>query len=53
MPASMWVPLLLMVLGFYCFYAVVLLMRMRLDILRRESRTSWVREEVAKQAGKH
>lgn len=51
MPASMWVPLLLMVLGFYCFYTLVLFMRMRLEILRRESRTSWVRSEVARLTG--
>lgn len=52
MPASMWIPLLLMVLGFYCFYTVVLLLRMRLEILRRESRTSWVRAEVAQLTGR-
>lgn len=51
MPASMWLPLLLMVLGFYCFYALVLFMRMRLEILRRESRTRWVQEEVARMTG--
>ena len=52
MPAEMWVPLLLMVLGFYGFYAVVLLVRMRLEILRRESRTSWVRTEVMRLTGR-
>ncbi|WP_457437587.1 heme ABC transporter permease [Pseudomonas sp. TE3786] len=49
MPAEMWLPLLLMVLGFYCFFAAVLLMRMRLEVLKREARASWVKEEVAKQ----
>jgi heme exporter protein C len=49
MPSEMWVPLLLMVLGFYCFFGAVLLMRMRLEVLKREARASWVKEEVAKQ----
>ena len=46
MPAEMWVPLLLMVLGFYCFFGAVVLMRMRLEVLRREARAAWVRNEV-------
>lgn len=46
MPAEMWVPLLICVLGFYCFFACVVLMRMRLEVLRRESRTSWARDAV-------
>ncbi|MEN0106075.1 MAG: heme ABC transporter permease [Pseudomonas sp.] len=52
MPAEMWVPLLLMVLGFYCFFGAVLLMRMRLEVLKREARASWVKEEVAQQIAK-
>lgn len=51
MPASMWLPLLLMVLGFYCFFATVLLLRMRLELLRREARSSWAQLEVARQVG--
>lgn len=46
MPAEMWVPLLVMVLGFYCFFACVLLLRMRLEVLKREARSSWVQAEV-------
>jgi len=46
MPAEMWVPLLIMVIGFYCFFACVLLMRMRLEVLRREARSSWAKAEV-------
>ena len=46
MPPEMWVPLLIMVLGFYCFFAVSLLLRMRLEVLKRESRASWVKAEV-------
>ncbi|MGH8434029.1 MAG: heme ABC transporter permease [Pseudomonas sp.] len=51
MPAEMWLPLLLMVLGFYCFFGAVLLLRMRLEVLKRESRSSWVKNEVVKQMG--
>src|SRR5690554_442105 len=52
MPAEMWIPLLIMVVGFYCFFTTVLLMRMRLEILRREAKTSWVKAEVARLVGK-
>jgi heme exporter protein C len=46
MAPEMWLPLLLMVLGFYCFFGAVLLLRMRLEVLRREARTSWVKAEM-------
>jgi heme exporter protein C len=45
MPAEMWLPLLT-VLGFYCFFGAVLLLRMRLEVLKREARASWVKAEV-------
>lgn len=48
MPAEMWVPLLIMVIGFYCFFAVSLMMRTRNEILHRERRSSWVRELIEK-----
>jgi len=48
MPVEMWLPLLVMVLGFYCFFAAVLFMRTRNEILDRERRTQWVRELVQK-----
>ncbi|MDB5981832.1 MAG: heme exporter protein CcmC [Pseudomonas sp.] len=51
MPAEMWLPLLFMVLGFYCFFGAVLLMRMRLEVLKREARSSWVKDEVLKNLG--
>jgi len=51
MPAEMWVPLLVMVIGFYCFFAVSLMMRTRNEILYRERRSGWVRELVEKQRG--
>ena len=48
MPMEMWLPLLLAVLGFYCFFGAVLLYRMRTEVLKREARSSWVRAEVAR-----
>ena len=48
MPMEMWLPLLLMVLGFYCFFGAVLLLRMRLEVLKREARSSWVKAQVLK-----
>ncbi len=47
MPAEMWLPLLFTALGFYCFFGAVLLMRMRLEVLKREARSSWAKAEVA------
>ncbi len=52
MPMEMWLPLLIMTIGFYCFFAAVLLMRMRIEVLRRESRTRWAQAEVARQIGR-
>lgn len=52
MPAEMWLPLLIMSLGMYCFAGHNIISRMRLDILERESGTQWVRTLVLpKQAG--
>jgi heme exporter protein C len=47
----MWLPLLFTALGFYCFFGAVLLMRMRLEVLKRESRAGWVKDEVMKSLG--
>jgi heme exporter protein C len=44
MPLEMWMPLLIMVLGFYCFFIALTLTRTRSEILRRESTKRWVRE---------
>ncbi|MDO8697209.1 MAG: heme ABC transporter permease, partial [Pseudomonas sp.] len=43
--------LLIMLLGFYCFFGSVLLMRMRLEVLKREARSSWVKAEIKAAAG--
>ena len=46
MAMEMWMPLLIMIIGFYGYFAPVLLMRMRLEVLRREARASWVKTEI-------
>ncbi len=46
MPPEMYLPLLVMVLGIYCFAGHNILSRMRLEIVRRERGTQWVRELV-------
>jgi len=40
--ASMLYPLLLMIVGLYVFFALLLLMRTRTEILEREKKTKWV-----------
>jgi len=47
MPSEMWLPLAVNVLGIYCLLGAVLLAALRLEILRRERDTQWVRELVA------
>lgn len=49
MPPSMWVPLLLCILGFHLLVAWLILWRMRNDILLRERRARWVRDWVLAQ----
>jgi len=48
MPPQMWMPLLLATLGFYCFFAAVLLARMRLEVLKREADARWAGNELAR-----
>ncbi|PPD50549.1 MAG: heme ABC transporter permease [Methylotenera sp.] len=48
MPTQMWLPLLIAVLGFYCFFGAVLFARMRLELLRRESGSRWADAEIAR-----
>jgi heme exporter protein C len=47
MPAEMLAPLLLMLLGFTLFFAAVLLVRLRAEVLRRERGASWVKEAIS------
>jgi heme exporter protein C len=42
MHPDMFQPLLVMIVGFYCFYALALILTTRVEILRRERRTDWV-----------
>ena len=42
MPVEMWLPLLVMVLGFYLFFFSVWMVRIRTEILNRECRSQWV-----------
>ena len=51
MAAQMLWPLLVSILGFYLFFGVVLVMRMRIEILDRERRTRWVQKLVADEKG--
>jgi heme exporter protein C len=46
MPAEMWMPLLIMVIGYYLFFFTTWMLRIRTEILQRESRTNWVKEWV-------
>ncbi|WP_407315892.1 heme ABC transporter permease [Pseudomonas sp. nanlin1] len=51
MPAEMWLPLLFTVFGFYCFFGAVLLLRMRLELLKREARSRWAVAQVQRCLG--
>jgi heme exporter protein C len=44
---SMLVPLLMMILGFTLFFAAVLLIRVRGEVLRRERNALWIREALS------
>ncbi|PAV26440.1 heme exporter protein C [Tamilnaduibacter salinus] len=46
MPAEMWMPLLLSVLGLYLLFGWLACLRMQTAILLRERRTRWVREWI-------
>ena len=46
MPPEMWIPLLIMVIGFYCFFTALLLSRARTEVLKREQKTDWVKTLV-------
>ncbi|MEJ2090439.1 MAG: heme ABC transporter permease, partial [Gammaproteobacteria bacterium] len=47
LPPELWVPLLVNVLGIYCLFGANLIGRLRLEILRRERGTQWVRSVIA------
>jgi heme exporter protein C len=52
MPSEMWLPLLVMVLGFYAFAAFVVLVRMRTEILNREMGARWVSDWIQARSGR-
>ena len=47
MPASMLIPLLMMLLGFTLLFGALMVLRLRAEVLRRERNASWLREAVA------
>ena len=49
MPAEMLIPLLICMFSMYLLYACTVLWRARAEVLRRERRSNWVREEVRKE----
>ena len=49
MPAEMWVPLLLSILGLYLIFGWLAFLRMQTEILVREGRTRWVKELIQAQ----
>ena len=51
MHPDMFHPLLVMIAGFYCFYALVLILNTRSEILHRERRSSWVKDVVLQNQG--
>ena len=46
MPMEMWLPLLVMVIGYYAFFFTLWMMRIRVEIINREYRTDWVKKLV-------
>ena len=46
MPMDMLLPLLMMLLGFTLYFAAVLLVRLRAEILRRERSAAWLKEAL-------
>ena len=44
MHADMFQPLVVMIAGFYCFYALAVLLSLRSEILEREEKSRWVEE---------
>lgn len=45
MPAEMWMPALISVIGFYCLFGAVVFYQMQSEIIYRERRSNWLREK--------
>jgi heme exporter protein C len=50
MPPEMYLPLVLMLFGFYAFFAATVTMRTRNEILQRERRARWVKDIVERES---
>lgn len=46
----MLVPLIIMFIGFYLLYAVLVLIHTRVEIIYRERRTNWVQSLIKKES---
>ena len=53
MPPEMWMPLVVMILGFYALFALLVVLKSRNVILQRERRSQWVREIVRAEGERH
>lgn len=53
MPPEMWIPLLIMVIGSYAYFGVILMMRARTEILSREYKSQWVKETIGTKGGQN
>lgn len=49
MQMEMFWPLMVMILAFYCFFALMLILRVRNEILQSESNSKWLREALAEE----
>lgn len=47
MQMEMFWPLIIMILAFYCFFSLMLILRVRNEILQSESNSKWLREALA------
>jgi heme exporter protein C len=47
MPVEMWLPLLIAAIGLYLYVAGLAMIRMQTEILTRERRSNWVKQEVS------
>lgn len=52
MPAEMWMPLLITLMGFYCFFWTSIMLRSRLEIIKLSSRTKWTQYEILSKRGR-
>lgn len=48
MPPEMWIPVLISVIGFYCFFGAITFYKMQSEIIYRERRSKWLIERFNK-----